>query len=444
MQYVYNLIILNGVISLFLTIPSYLLWRRSGELLARTLFLCFLAGLLTLLIQLQERENNFVIALLFTSSTITHVMFAQLISQVAGFHYPWKRTVFFVLLAVFATTLLHWARFPFKVYSVPIVAASGFPLIYTLIKSFYNRDRLGLFGRIFMFILALYTLGLFQYPFTRTIPEFAFITYCILLFFQVAISVSLYSIVLEQQIIKKSQALADLEQSQDMLVERERKVIIGEMTVGFAHEIKNQLSFVNFIKVFVNKLPEHGSKNIREFTGFIDEAKDRIGSLLEEVMGLAKGEDVNHEMKKMKLEEIINISIELAKMDKNVMNKDITLESEYDGEILLNKNRIIQVLLNLLHNAAYAIEGNEYGEIKVLLDIKDNEAVVSVSDNGTGIEPEKLDRIWEPFFSTKGEKGTGVGLDISKRIIKEHKGTIECKSEVGEGSTFTISLPIEV
>lgn len=443
MQYVYNLIILNGVIALFLTIPGYLLWRRSGELLARTLFLCFLAGLLTLLIQLQERENNFVIALLFTSSTITHVMFAQLISQVAGFHYPWKRTVFFVLLAVFATTLLHWARFPFKVYSVPIVAASGFPLIYTLIKSFYNRDRLGLFGRIFIFILALYTLGLFQYPFTRTIPEFAFITYCILLFFQVAISVSLYSIVLEQQIIKKSQALTDLEQSKDMLVEKESKAVIGELSAGLAHEINNQMVFVSFLNTLIKKLPPENSEDIKDLAEDLCDGRDRIVGLLKDFQGLATKQEMNYKKTYTHLRKVVESSIQLSKMDLDVKRKQIVFKSFFDGEALINRNKIIQVMVNLLRNAAHAIEKNEDGEITVLIENKGDHATISISDNGIGIKPDDMEKIWEPFFTTKGEHGTGIGLDVCRQVIEEHNGTINCVSKVEEGTTFTIYLPLE-
>lgn len=67
--------------------------------------------------------------------------------------------------------------------------------------------------------------------------------------------------------------------------------------------------------------------------------------------------------------------------------------------------------------------------------------MIVVSDNGCGMAPEVVDRIWEPFFTTKGEQGTGLGLDVAKSIIEGHGGTIECVTELGAGSTFTIRLP---
>ena len=444
MQYVNNLIFLNGAICLFLTIPAYLLWRRSGELLARTLFLTFLAGLLTYLIQLLERENHFVIALLFTSSILPHAMIAYLFSQVAGFPYPWKMTGVFTFLAVFATILLHGAGLPFKVYSSPIVAASGFPILYAFFKGFHYRASLGLFGKVLLFLIGLFPLGLSQYPFTRIVPELAFALYCIPNFWTVAFAISLYSMVLEQQMIKKSQALAQLEATQDRLVEKERKAVIGELSAGLIHEIKNQLGFVSFLGPFMRKLPAGGSDDIKELIGYIYDGRDRTIGLLDEIMGLARNTESKYEMEKVCLEKVIESSIEIAKMDVDVKTKAINFESNFNGEVRINRNKIIQVLLNLLRNAAHAIEGREeYGEITVLVDSNDKHATVSVADNGIGIETDKLKLIWEPFFSTKGEKGTGVGLDLCKRIIEGHNGTIECNSQVDVGTTFTIYLPLE-
>src|SRR5262249_48325995 len=69
------------------------------------------------------------------------------------------------------------------------------------------------------------------------------------------------------------------------------------------------------------------------------------------------------------------------------------------------------------------------------------EGIITVTDNGSGIPPELMERIWEPFFTTKGDQGNGIGLDVSRRLIESHKGVITCRSEVNKGTTFEIRLP---
>jgi signal transduction histidine kinase len=82
-------------------------------------------------------------------------------------------------------------------------------------------------------------------------------------------------------------------------------------------------------------------------------------------------------------------------------------------------------------------------DITVSLSQLDSMAVLKVRDTGSGIQAEHLRKIWQPFFSTKGEEGTGLGLDICKRIVEGHHGNISCESQPGKGTTFTIELPIE-
>ena len=100
-----------------------------------------------------------------------------------------------------------------------------------------------------------------------------------------------------------------------------------------------------------------------------------------------------------------------------------------------------RAFINIILNALDAMP--QGGALGIRLDQEDGSAVVRIADTGTGIRPELLSRIFDPFFTTKGVgKGTGLGLSISYAIIKEHDGRIEVQSEVGRGSTFTITLPI--
>jgi two-component system NtrC family sensor kinase len=104
--------------------------------------------------------------------------------------------------------------------------------------------------------------------------------------------------------------------------------------------------------------------------------------------------------------------------------------------------QIRETISNIITNAIQAIPSS--GEIKIKTGVENNCAVIDITDNGPGISKENLDKIFQPFFSSKEYgKGTGLGLSIAKRIIKEHNGEINARSTVGKGATFTISLPLD-
>jgi signal transduction histidine kinase len=104
-------------------------------------------------------------------------------------------------------------------------------------------------------------------------------------------------------------------------------------------------------------------------------------------------------------------------------------------------NRLNQVFMNLLVNAIQAIPGK--GQIRIRTSVEGDRVIVVIADSGSGIKPEHLERIFDPGFTTKGVGvGTGLGLSISARIVQDHRGTISVRSELGKGTTFTVSLPL--
>ena len=109
--------------------------------------------------------------------------------------------------------------------------------------------------------------------------------------------------------------------------------------------------------------------------------------------------------------------------------------------VMIDANRIRQVLINLVRNAADTVEGRD-GKIVIRVRESDDQARIDVMDNGKGIAPEAADHIFEPFYSTKGDKGLGLGLDISRKIVKAHDGALTFNSEVGKGTTFRLALPL--
>ncbi|HEC83031.1 MAG TPA: HAMP domain-containing histidine kinase, partial [Firmicutes bacterium] len=109
--------------------------------------------------------------------------------------------------------------------------------------------------------------------------------------------------------------------------------------------------------------------------------------------------------------------------------------------VRLDPTRMKRALLNIVANAIEATD--EGGRVSVVVTPKaDTHLLITISDTGKGIPEDKLDTIFEPFFSTKGSKGTGLGLPVTKKIVEEHKGKIEVESQVGKGTTFRITLPL--
>ncbi|MDH5681182.1 MAG: ATP-binding protein [Spirochaetota bacterium] len=249
-------------------------------------------------------------------------------------------------------------------------------------------------------------------------------------------------------LIKENKYLVDelqekmrqLEEAQEMLINQEKRAVVGSLAAGLVHEVKNQLNTITFLEIIMNKLTEE-EKN---YVNIIFESRNRIVNMIDEVRGLAKNEETHYEIMAQDLGKIINDSLLLVQMDEEVRGISLDFEDRLTKPVKVNKDKIIQVLLNLIRNAAQAVAGVEDGKVTVMAEEEDHKAIIRVLDNGVGIDSEKLSQIWEPFFTTKGERGTGIGLDIVKRIIEGHGGSISCTSQPRKETAFVITLPMGI
>jgi two-component system NtrC family sensor kinase len=183
-------------------------------------------------------------------------------------------------------------------------------------------------------------------------------------------------------------------------------------------------------------------QNIQEYTNLMLDAYARIGSLVEEIRQLTQGETVELMLAPHNLRESIESAIRFARFDQEVRDYQLISDCADLEPFCFDEFRIKQVLINLIRNAAQAMP--EPGEIHVTTQACPDSpdwAIIEVTDTGEGIAPENLEKIWEPFYSTKGPTGTGLGLDISRRIVERHGGQMLCNSTVGKGTTMTVRLP---
>jgi two-component system NtrC family sensor kinase len=220
---------------------------------------------------------------------------------------------------------------------------------------------------------------------------------------------------------------------------------VGEMSAGVAHEINNPLAIIYEEASMLKDLldPELGGQldraELLERLGAITDATMRGRAITSKLMAFARRHDPEPEP--TDVNELVQQVLALKKNDFNVSS--IAIERAFDGElppVVVNRNQIEQVLLNLLNNARDAIEGA--GRVTVCTRLEGRFVAIEVEDSGCGMTAAQLEKVFFPFYTTKPVgKGTGLGLSISYGIIKSHGGRIEVESEVGKGTKFTLLLP---
>jgi len=269
-------------------------------------------------------------------------------------------------------------------------------------------------------------------------------------------------------------ASIELQQAQTSAFQQEKMASIGQLAAGVAHEINNPMGFISsnlstmgkylqkiiaFETTMIEAVQRSGDqetiallKDVRakmkidiilnDLHKLLEESQDgaqRVRCIVRDLKSFSHQDET--QCRPFSINDCLDSTLNMAR---NEIKYVADVELDYDPELpLLNcyPQKLNQVFMNLLINAAHAIDG--HGTIRVRTSIDDGDIVVAISDTGKGIAPENLTRIFEPFFTTKEVgKGTGLGLSISYDIIKKHGGVITAESTVGAGTTFTVRLPL--
>lgn len=241
-------------------------------------------------------------------------------------------------------------------------------------------------------------------------------------------------------VIENLKLIEELRATQDQLIKAERLATIGKLTSAISHEIRNRLALltgIEFIEMKYSDDPE-----VKQFTNMVLEGQRRALALVEEIRAFARNRTEHYEKTRKPIVPAIKKTLSIIRLDTGVSKRTLNFNYDVEPELIFNEEKLEQVIINLVRNAVEATE--EYsGEITVDLTIEGEDVVIKVLDNGQGIPIDLMESIWVPFFTTKGEEGTGIGLEICRRIIEAHNGRISCSSKVSEGTCFIINLPLK-
>jgi len=224
-------------------------------------------------------------------------------------------------------------------------------------------------------------------------------------------------------------------------MESERLALVGQLAANVAHELNNPLQgIVTYSHLLLEKdtCDEPTNQNIRKIVTQANRCRDIIRGLL----------DFSRQRKPDKtlcdINSILNEGISFVENQALFQNINIMMNlDESLPKVIVDPAQIVRVFINLIVNAAEAMEGNGQLTISSMVDMDTKCVEIEVSDTGSGIPEENYDKIFDPFFTTKETgHGVGLGLAISYGIIKEHKGSISVESKVGQGTTFTVRFPL--
>jgi len=227
------------------------------------------------------------------------------------------------------------------------------------------------------------------------------------------------------------------------LIQSAKLAAIGEIAAGVAHELNSPLTAIIGNALLLQRDVRIDPPEKRELLNDIHDCGVRCSKIIQNLRSFARQEDFSFEL--LKLDEVIEETLLLVRfqLEKNRIKLFKKIQTGLP-QVIGSRQHLEQLLLNLIINARDALEETEKREIHIEAYRHADFVCVSIKDTGCGIEEQNLSRIFSPFFTTKERsKGTGLGLSISKNIAEAHRGRIEVISRIGEGSTFSLLLPVQ-
>jgi|GEM_PF-4973928 len=254
-------------------------------------------------------------------------------------------------------------------------------------------------------------------------------------------------IAMSNDITEKIEAERDYKRQKSIAAHSARLASIGKLAAGVGHEINNPLAILKgYLTIALRKLENSSGKDVFEMRSYLTKC-DKVVSRIENIVNGLRAFSRNDSLIQISfdplsaIQETYNMIHEIYKKDGFVLNL-IYDKTDPSVEVRGNLGNFQQVLMNLIANAKDAVASNEIKEITIRYALKDDQVLIDVQDNGTGVPEDIIDEIFDPFFTTKDvNEGTGIGLSLVHNFTQEMGGDLSVKSEAGRHTTFTINLP---
>jgi|GEM_PF-1812515 len=264
--------------------------------------------------------------------------------------------------------------------------------------------------------------------------------------------INMFSILASQAAlaIENAEFHEKVRQSEAMLVQASKMSSLGQMATGFAHNVNNPFNSILFNVDMIedvigdldkDKINEQDYKDLKSGAAAVKNSAEQGGEIIKSIMKFSSPSTGDRHT--IKLKTIIGEALKLASSSKNIREVRIEKDVDIDLRVKVDAIQMEQVLMNLLINAADScVEKGEEKKIFIKAFSEDGKAVIEVKDTGTGLKEEVKDKMFDYFFTTKRNEGTGLGLALSYQIVQAHDGHIEAGNSPEGGAVFTVKLPL--
>ena len=240
---------------------------------------------------------------------------------------------------------------------------------------------------------------------------------------------------LEQHVEERTLELRD---AQEQLVRHEKLSVLGQMASSVGHELRNPLAVMTSALYYLRLVQPNADEKIKQYLGMIEQEVRTSEKIISDLLDFARVKSVDREA--VSVSDLICRTLERFPVPESVQSiLDIPADLP---QVYVDPRQMTQVLGNLVVNACQAMAPvRSGGKLSIIGNIQNNMIIIVVKDNGAGISPENMKKIFDPLFTTK-VKGIGLGLAVSQKLVDANGGSIQVESEAGAGSAFTVSLPI--
>jgi two-component system, NtrC family, sensor kinase len=252
---------------------------------------------------------------------------------------------------------------------------------------------------------------------------------------------------LEQMVEERTR---QLQETHDKLLHQDKMASLGKLAASVVHEINNPISGVLNLTMLIKRIIKEGAlneKDIEKFTQYLNLMETetrRTSRIVSNLLTFSRQSKI--ELGRIDVNQVIQQTLLL---NSNLLKiSGISVERKLSSdlpELVGSMDQLQQVFMNLVSNAIEAMEATKTGvlTIETSHSLKNNTICISFNDTGVGIPRENITRLFEPFFTTKKGKGVGLGLSVAYGIVQDHGGTIDVRSILGEGTTFSVELPLK-